>query len=83
MRIYVCVKHVPDSAANIHIMDNLKIDESVPFLLNPYDEHAVTEAVALKNRIPNSEITALCLGKKRRRTPCGLPWPWVRTEACW
>ncbi len=64
MRIYVCVKHVPDSAANIHIMDNLKIDESVPFLLNPYDEHAVTEAVALKNRIPNSEITALCLGKK-------------------
>jgi electron transfer flavoprotein beta subunit len=64
MQIYVCVKHVPDSAANIHIVDNLKIDESVPFLLNPYDEHAVTEAVALKKQVPDSEIIAVCLGKK-------------------
>ena len=64
MQIYVCVKHVPDSAANIHIVDNLKIDESAPFLLNPYDEHAVTEAVALKKKVPDSEIIAVCLGKK-------------------
>ena len=64
MQIYVCVKHVPDSAANIHIVDNLKIDESVPFLLNPYDEHAVTEAVSLKKQVPDSEIIAVCLGKK-------------------
>lgn len=64
MQIYVCVKHVPDSAANIHIVDNLKIDESVPFLLNPYDEHAVTEAVILKKQVPDSEIIAVCLGKK-------------------
>lgn len=64
MQIYVCVKHVPDSAANIHIVDNLKIDESVPFLLNPYDEHAVTEAAALKKQVPDSEIIAVCLGKK-------------------
>ena len=64
MQIYVCVKHVPDSAANIHIVDNLKIEESVPFLLNPYDEHAVTEAVVLKNQVPGSEIIAVCLGKK-------------------
>jgi len=64
MQIYVCVKHVPDSAANIHIVDNLKIDESVPFLLNPYDEHAVTESVALKNQVPGSEIIAVCLGRK-------------------
>jgi len=64
MQIYVCVKHVPDSAANIHIVNNQTIDESVPFLLNPYDEHAVTEAAALKNQVPGSEIIAVCLGKK-------------------
>jgi electron transfer flavoprotein beta subunit len=64
MQIYVCVKHVPDSAANIHIVDHLKIDESVAFLLNPYDEHAVTEAVTLKNQVQDSEIIAVCLGKK-------------------
>ncbi len=73
MQIYVCVKHVPDSAANVHIVDNLKIDESVPFLLNPYDEHAVTEAGALKNQVPDSEIIAVCLGKKTRKAPCVRP----------
>lgn len=64
MQIYVCVKHVPDSAANITIVDDKSIDESIAFLLNPYDEHAVTEAVALKNQFEGSEIIAVCLGKK-------------------
>ena len=48
MQIYVCVKHVPDSAANIVISGKKSIDQTVPFLINPYDEHAVTEAVKLK-----------------------------------
>lgn len=64
MQIYVCVKHVPDSAANIHILDENRIDENVAFLLNPYDEHAVTEAVSIKERFPGSEIVAVTLGKK-------------------
>ena len=63
MQIYVCVKHVPDSAANISIIDKNRIDENVTFLLNPYDEHAVTEAVRIKNSLPESEIIAVCLGK--------------------
>jgi electron transfer flavoprotein beta subunit len=62
MQIYVCVKHVPDSAANIHIIENIRIDDSVAFLLNPYDEHAVTEAAALKKKMPDSEIIAVCAG---------------------
>jgi len=64
MQIYVCVKHVPDSAANITIVDEKSIDESISFLLNPYDEHAVTEAAALRNKFAGSEIIAVCLGKK-------------------
>jgi len=64
MQIYVCVKHVPDSAANITIVDEKSIDESIAFLLNPYDEHAVTEAAALKKQFEGSEIIAVCLGKK-------------------
>ncbi|MBU1340641.1 MAG: electron transfer flavoprotein subunit beta/FixA family protein [Proteobacteria bacterium] len=63
MQIYVCVKHVPDSAANIVILDNIRIDENLSFLLNPYDEHAVTEAVRVKERLLGSEIIAVCLGK--------------------
>jgi electron transfer flavoprotein beta subunit len=63
MQIYVCIKHVPDSAANIHILDDIRIDETVAFLLNPYDEHAVTEAAAVKKKVQDSEIIAVCLGK--------------------
>jgi len=63
MQIYVCVKHVPDSAANITIVDNTSIDEKIAFLLNPYDEHAVTEAAALKKQFAGAEIIAVCLGK--------------------
>ena len=64
MQIYVCVKHVPDSAANIHILGKDRIDENVAFLLNPYDEHAVSEAAALKKQFSGSEIIAVSVGKK-------------------
>jgi electron transfer flavoprotein beta subunit len=64
MNIYVCVKHVPDSAATITIREKNQIDEGVTFLLNPYDEHAVEEATRLKARIENSEVIALTLGKE-------------------
>ncbi len=63
MKIFVCVKHVPDSAAHISVIDNLRIDENVTFLLNPYDEHALTEAVRIRDLHPGSEVIAVCLGK--------------------
>ncbi len=63
MQIYVCVKHVPDSAANIHILGKNRIDESISFLLNPYDEHAVTEAVRIRESLPGSEVIVVCLGR--------------------
>ena len=63
MQIYVCVKHVPDSAANIHILGENRIDESISFLLNPYDEHAVTEAVRIREDVPGSEVIVVCLGR--------------------
>ncbi len=63
MQIYVCVKHVPDSAAHVTILEKKRIDEAITFLLNPYDEHAVTEAVRIKKKQPDSEIIAVCLGK--------------------
>jgi electron transfer flavoprotein beta subunit len=63
MQIYVCVKHVPDSAAIITVLQNNRIDENVIFLLNPYDEHAVTEAVKIKISLPGSEVIAVCFGQ--------------------
>lgn len=64
MKIFVCVKHVPDSAAHIRVMDQLRIDENITFLLNPYDEHAITEAARIRDLHPGSEVIAVCLGKE-------------------
>lgn len=64
MRIYVCVKHVPDSAAKITVIGKNRIDESVTFLMNPYDEHAIEAAVRLKKQVGgDTEIIAVTLGK--------------------
>jgi electron transfer flavoprotein beta subunit len=65
MNIYVCVKHVPDSAATIAIEGGTGINEKITFLLNPYDEHAVTEAAKIKalSTEADAEVVAVCLGK--------------------
>jgi electron transfer flavoprotein beta subunit len=64
MKIYVCVKHVPDSAARITIQDKNQFDESVTFILNPYDEHAVEEAARVKKQVGDCEVIAVSVGKK-------------------
>lgn len=63
MNIYVCIKHVPDSAATITIEGGDRINEKITFLMNPYDEHAVTEAANIKASSPAADIVAVCLGK--------------------
>jgi electron transfer flavoprotein beta subunit len=63
MNIYVCVKHVPDSAATITVVNGNAINEKVTFLVNPYDEHALTEAARIKAAGSDIEIIAVCLGK--------------------
>jgi electron transfer flavoprotein beta subunit len=63
MNIYVCVKHVPDSAAKITITGKNQINESVTFLMNPYDEHAIEEAARLKEKVGEAEVVAVSVGK--------------------
>jgi electron transfer flavoprotein beta subunit len=63
MKIYVCIKHVPDSAATITIEGKNRINEKITFLINPYDEHALTEAAKIRASFPQAEVVAVCLGK--------------------
>lgn len=64
MKIIVLVKQVPDSEANIRInSDNTGIETSgIKLVMNPYDEYAMEEALRIKEKYPDSEITALTLG---------------------
>ncbi len=64
MNIAVCVKRVPDTETRIKIdADGKSIDESgVKFVLNPYDEFAVEEALKLKEQAGTGEVVAISLG---------------------
>jgi electron transfer flavoprotein beta subunit len=64
MQIYVCVKHVPDTAANIKIVgDNSFDDTGCKFIANPYDEYAVEQAVRLVEK-SGGEVVVVTVGKE-------------------
>ncbi|MGQ9676768.1 MAG: electron transfer flavoprotein subunit beta/FixA family protein [Chloroflexota bacterium] len=62
MNIVVCVKQVPDTAAEKKLTASLTVDrKSVENILNPFDEYAVEEALRIKEKI-GASVTALCVG---------------------
>lgn len=64
MRIYVCVKHVPDTAARITVVGGTGFGETCKFIVNPYDEYAVEEAVQLARKEGGSEVVVVTVGKE-------------------
>jgi electron transfer flavoprotein beta subunit len=77
MQIVVCIKQVPDTTqVKIDPVTNTLVREGIPFITNPYDTHALEEALRLKDRHafrvvvvsmgpPNAEMTlrrALAVG---------------------
>ncbi len=69
MNIAVCIKQTPDTEARIKLSDDQKrVDESdIKFILNPYDELAVEQAVRLKEA-NGGEVTVISLGPDRITT---------------
>ena len=64
MRMYVCVKHVPDTAARISVVGGTGFAETCKFIVNPYDEYAVEEAVRLARREGGGEVIVVTVGKE-------------------
>ena len=62
MNIIVCIKQVLDTGAPIEILDGKISSPGSPFIMNPYDEFAVEEAVRIKAALPDSKITVFSLG---------------------
>jgi electron transfer flavoprotein beta subunit len=63
MKIAVCVSHVPDTATKVKIgPDGKSIDPAgVTYIINPYDEFAVEEALKTKE-MTGSEVVVISLG---------------------
>ncbi|MGH7752415.1 MAG: electron transfer flavoprotein subunit beta/FixA family protein, partial [Gemmatimonadales bacterium] len=64
MKVAVCIKRVPDSETRVKIApDGKSLDESgVKFVMNPYDEFAVEEALRLKEKAGSGEVVVVSLG---------------------
>lgn len=67
MKIIVCVKQVPDTATKITVKEgSLEINtDQVQFVLNPYDEFAVEEALLIKEKKEGTEVTVITIGPDR------------------
>lgn len=63
MNILVCVSHVPDTTTRINVAGDAKSIETagVKFILNPYDELAVEEALRLRDKM-KGEVTVITVG---------------------
>jgi electron transfer flavoprotein beta subunit len=65
MQIYVCVKHVPDTAANIKVAGENGFDDgTIKFIVNPYDEYALEAAVQLVEK-NGGEVIVVAVGQDK------------------
>lgn len=63
MKIIVCVKQVPDTAATMSVENGVISWGDAPLIINPWDEFAVEAALNLVAD-QGGDVTALCLGKE-------------------
>ena len=62
MKIIVCIKQVLDTGAKIEVRGEKVVVSGSPYIINPYDEFALEEAIRIKSALPDSEITVFSLG---------------------
>lgn len=68
MKIFACIKQVPDTETKIQINAEKTgiATNGIKWVMNPYDEFAVEEALKLKQSNAGSTVTVLSLGPKAR-----------------
>ena len=68
MRIFVCIKQVPDTETKIKIKpDGTGIETAgIKWVMNPYDEYAVEEALKIREAGKATNVTVLSVGPKAR-----------------
>ena len=66
MNILVCLKQVPDTETQIKIAQDGKsiVTDNIKWIMNPYDEYAVEEALRLKEQF-GGEVTIISVGPSR------------------
>src|SRR5215471_20946546 len=70
MNSLVCIAYVPDTETKVKIgADGKSIDESdVKWIVSPYDEFALEEAIKTKEAKGSGAVTVVSLGPERAKT---------------
>ncbi len=68
MKVFVCIKQVPDTEAKLKILpDQSGVDGAgIKWVMNPYDEFAVEEAIKFREANAGAQVFVLTLGPKPR-----------------
>jgi electron transfer flavoprotein beta subunit len=62
MQVIACIKQVPDTTqVQIDPKTNTLVRDGIPFIVNPYDTHALEECLRLKDRY-GFKVTAVSMG---------------------
>ena len=64
MKIVVCIKQVPDTETRIRVADGKVVETDVNWIVSPYDEFALEEALKIKEA-KGGEVVLLSLGPER------------------
>jgi electron transfer flavoprotein beta subunit len=67
VKIIVCVKQVPDTTTRIRVAPDGKniVDSDVSWIVGPYDEFAIEEAIKIKEAKGSGEVILVSLGPDR------------------
>jgi len=68
MKIFVCIKQVPDTETKIKVgADASSIDTAgIKWVINPYDEYAIEEAVKYREANAGAQVFVLSVGPSKR-----------------
>ena len=66
MKSIVCLKEVPDTETRIEVRDGAVVNEGVQYVVNPYDEYALEEALKWQEA-HGGTVTLVSLGPERAR----------------
>ena len=76
MKIVVCVKQVPDSAAKVVVEDGQASWGDAPLVINPWDEYAV-ETALLQQETHGGDVIVISVGAGALQKRSNMPWPWA------
>jgi electron transfer flavoprotein beta subunit len=66
MNSIVCLKEVPDTEARIEVRGGKVVEEGIQYVVNPYDEFALEEALKWQEQY-GGKVTLVSLGPERAR----------------